>query len=150
MTNSCGLTNKETGSVLVVALVVLMLLTIIGIAASQMSESELNMAANWKFQREAFYAAESARGYVARSPELYDNQNVTIGAPKSFSSPKGLLGGKQSFDGTVEYIGASAAPRGSGFETGRFKAYRYKMQCNGHGPSGAKAVIEIGFYRLGF
>jgi len=141
---------NENGSVLVVALVVLMLLTIIGIAATQMSESELGMAANWRFQREAFYAAESAGGYVARSPELYDNENMSTGTPKTFSSPTGLLGNKQSFDGTVEYLGASAVPRGSGFETGQFKAHRYKMQCNGYGPSGAKAIIEIGFYRLGF
>jgi hypothetical protein len=150
MTISCGFADRETGSVLVVALVVLMLLTIVGIAATQMSESELSMAGNWRFQREAFYAAESASGYVARSPELYDNQNITAGTPRSFSSPEGLLGHKQSFDGTVEYLGASAAPRGSGFEVGRFKAYRYKMLCNGYGPSGARALIEVGFYRLGF
>jgi hypothetical protein len=130
--------------------VVLMLLTIIGMSATQMSESELGMAGNWKFQRKAFYAAQSASGYVARSPELYDNGNIAPGTPQSFSSPDGLLGGADSFDGTVQYLGASAVPRGSGFETGQFKAHRYKMQCNGYGPSGARAVIEIGFYRLGF
>ena len=145
-----GFVNEQNGSVLVVALVVLVLLTTIGIAATQMSESELGMAANWKFQKQAFYAAESASGYVVRSPELYDNENMSAGTPKTFSSPARLLGNKQSFDGTVEYLGASAVPRGSGFETGQFKAHRYKMQCTGYGPSGAKATIEIGFYRLGF
>jgi hypothetical protein len=150
MNNTRKFTSTEEGSVLVVALVVLVLLTIIGIAATQMSESELGMAGNWKFQREAFYAAESASGYVARSPELYDNGNMAAGIPESFSSPEGLLGHTQSFDGTVQYLGASSVPRGSGFEAGQFKAHRYKMQCNGYGPSGAKTVIEIGFYRLGF
>jgi uncharacterized protein (UPF0333 family) len=149
-TSSGRFAKRENGSVLVVALVVLALLTIIGIAATQMSESELGMAANWRFQKQAFYAAESASGYVARSPELYDNENMSASTPKAFSSPVGLLGNKQSFDGTVEYLGASAVPRGSGFETGQFKAHRYKMQCNGYGPSGAKAAIEMGFYRLGF
>jgi hypothetical protein len=150
MTDSCGIAAGERGSVLVVALVVLALLTVVGIAATQMSGSELSMAANWKFQRQAFYAAESASGYVARTPDLYGNGNITAGTPRSFSSPEGLLGPKQSFDGTVEYLGASAAPRGSGFEVGRFKAHRYKMLCNGYGPSGARARIEVGFYRLGF
>jgi len=150
MKASGGFADRENGSVLVVALVVLALLTIIGIAATQMSESELGMAANWRFQKQAFYAAESANGYVARSPELYDNENMSASTPKTFSSPAGLLVNRQSFDGTVEYLGASAVPRGSGFETGQFKAHRYKMQCNGHGPSGAKATIEIGFYRLGY
>ncbi|MFZ0448652.1 MAG: pilus assembly PilX N-terminal domain-containing protein [Desulfatiglandaceae bacterium] len=142
--------DREQGSVMVIALVVLALLTIIGIAASQLSESELGMAANWRLQKEAFYAAESAGGYVTRSPNLYDNENMSGSAPKTFSSPGGVLGPGQSFDGTVQYLGASAAPRGSGFEVGAFKAHRYKMICNGHGPSGARRSLEIGFYRLGF
>jgi len=142
--------KEEEGSVLVIALIVLALLTIIGIAATQMSETELGMAANWKFQKEAFYAAESAGSYVARSPEFYDTDNISVANPKTFSSSPGLLGPDQSFDGTVQYLGASAAPRGSGFETGMFRAHRYKMQCIGHGPSGARAAIEIGFYRVGF
>ena len=150
MGTSHEFSDKEHGSVLVVALVVLVLLTIIGIAATQMSESELGMAGNWKAQRQAFYAAEAAGSYGARSPELYDNTNMATGSPKDFSSPTGLLGNKQSFEGTVEYLGNGDVPRGSGFETGQFKAHRYRMECIGHGPSGAKATVEIGFYRLGY
>ncbi len=140
----------ETGSILVVALVVLALLTVIGIAATQVSELELGMSANWNFQKEAFYAAESAGNYVARSPELYGTENITVGIPKTFKSASGLLGPGQSFDGTVEYLRATTPPRGSGFETGTFRAHRYKMLSNGYGPSSAKAAVEVGFYRVGF
>jgi len=140
----------EAGSILVVALVVLALLTIIGIAATQTSELELGMSANWNFQKKAFYAAESAGSYVSRSPELYGTENLAVGIPKTFQSASGLLGPDQSFDGTVEYLGASTPPRGSGFETGTFRAHRYRMVGNGYGPSGAKAAVEVGFYRVGF
>lgn len=142
--------RREEGSVLLVALIVLVLLTILGIAASKTSDLELGMAANWQFQKEAFYAAESAASYVAESPELYDNHNISAGEPESFSSSPAMLGNAQSFSGSVQYLGISAPPRGSGFETGTFKAYKYKMECDGRGPSGARARVEAGFYRVGF
>ena len=150
MTDSCGIAARERGSVLVVALVVLALLTVVGIAATQMSGSELSMAANWKFQRQAFYAAESASGYVARTPDLYGNGNITAGTPRSFSSPEGLLGPKQSFDGTVEYLGASTSPRGSGFEVGKFYSHKYQINSTGFAPRSSKSEVEVGFYRIGF
>ena len=142
--------SDEAGSVLVVALVVLALLTVIGIAATQVSELELGMSASWNFQKEAFYAAESAGNFVAGSPELYGSENLKIGIPKTFNSNPGLLGPGRSFAGTVEYLGGSNPPRGSGFETTTFRAHRYKMVSTGHGPSGAKAKVEVGFYRVGF
>jgi PilX N-terminal len=142
--------ERENGSVMVVALVVLTLLTIIGIAATQLSESELRMAANWRFQKEAFYAAESAVSYVVRSPKLYDQSNMSGSIPKTFKSASALPGPNHSFDGTVQYLGASPPPRGSGFETGTFKVHRYKMQSNGYGPSNARVAVEVGFYRIGF
>jgi hypothetical protein len=150
METSRGFVNGENGSVMVIALVVLALLTIIGISATRISQLELGMSANWSLQKEAFYAADSAGNYVARSPELYGTDNITAGSPKAFKSASGLLGPRQSFDGTVQYLGASTPPRGSGFETTTFKAYRYKMQGNGYGPSGARAAVEVGFYRIGF
>lgn len=142
--------GREEGSALLVALIVLVLLTLLGIAASRMSELELGMAANWQFHKEAFYAAESAANYVAESPELYDTHNISASEPKTFSSSPAMLGSAQSFSGSVQYLGVSAPPRGSGFEAGTFKAYKYKMQCDGRGPSGAKARVEAGFYRIGF
>ena len=56
----------------------------------------------------------------------------------------------QSFGGNVEYIGFSAAHRGSGTQVGTFKAHNYKMTCKGYGPSNAESQIDAGFYRIGF
>ena len=50
--------NKEDGSVLVVALITLVLLTIIGISASTTSNIEIRVAGNEKFHKMAFYAAD--------------------------------------------------------------------------------------------
>jgi hypothetical protein len=51
--------SGEQGSVLIVALVILVLLTIIGISATTTTDIETQIAGNEKFQKIAFYSADS-------------------------------------------------------------------------------------------
>ena len=51
--------KKDEGSVMVAALLILVLLTIIGISATTMSNSELNITANTQLHKMAFFTAES-------------------------------------------------------------------------------------------
>ena len=51
--------KKDDGSVMVAALLILVLLTIIGISATTMSNSELNITANMQLHKMAFFTAES-------------------------------------------------------------------------------------------
>lgn len=147
--------NNENGSVIVIALLTLAIVTFIGIAANSTSETELQIAGNQKFHKFAFYAAEAARGFVTENPDLYGTNNITVGGFLHFPnnadfSEKYALGSTQSLSGDVEYLGSSAPPRGSGYEAGKFKAHWYKMTCDGYGPSNAQSQIEAGFYRIGF
>jgi hypothetical protein len=147
--------KNEDGSVVVVALLILALLTIIGIAAMTTTNVELKISGNEKSYKMALYAAEAARGYVEKTPELYGPDNIILGAGLDFpdendSSVVVHLSPKQSFNGYVEYIDYSAPPRGSGTEVGTFKAHNYKMTCKGYGPSNAESQVEAGFYRMGF
>lgn len=148
-------TGGQRGSVLIIALFMLMLFTIMGVIATRMSITELKASSNEKVHRLAFYLAEAARAYVAQSPELWGPNNLSSSSPKNFSSHAAgvVLGETQSFDGEVRFLEKSVPPRGSGFETSTFKAYKYKMTCNGyygHDPNKAKASIEAGFYRVGY
>ncbi len=147
--------KNEEGSVMVVTILILALLTIIGIAAMSTTNVELKISGNEKSYKMALYAAEAARGYVAKTPELYGPDNMMLGQGLNFpdennSSIVVQLSSKQSFGGTVEYLGFSAPPRGSGTQVGAFKAHKYKMTCEGYGPAKAESQIEAGFYRLGF
>jgi len=142
--------NSNKGSVLIIALLVLALSTITGIVVAKMTMNEIRASSNIAKQKMAFYAAESARNYVALRPDLYGNDNMDPSTPFEFESPADVPGPDQSFDGYVQYIGVSEVPRGSGFEIGTFKAYKYKMVCNGYGPSGAESRVEAGFYRIGY
>jgi hypothetical protein len=146
---------NEDGSVMVVAILILALLTIIGIAAMSTTNVELKISGNEKSYKMALYAAEAARGYVEKTPELYGPDNMTLGQGLNFQDENDplvvvRLSSAQSFGGTVEYLGFSAPPRGSGTQVGTFKAHKYKMTCEGYGPARAESQIEAGFYRMGF
>jgi len=154
MKEKCLLRNED-GSVLVIALIILVLLTLLGISATTTSQIEIQIAENERSHKIAFYAAEAAGAYVAGSPEVYGPDNITVGGYINFPddedpSARYALGSTKSFNGDVEYLGSSAPPRGSGYGVGKFKAHNYKMTCNGYRSPNSKSVIEAGFYRIGF
>lgn len=144
--------KNEEGSVIVVALIIMVLLLIMGISATNMSTIESQILRNTIIQKQTFYSAETAREYVPPHTELYHGANVTVGAGINFPGPgtdEKISIGSQSFNGNVTYIGSSQPPRGSGTEAGKFKAHRYEITANGY-VNDATCTVEAGFYRLGF
>ena len=147
--------NNENGSVLVVTLIMLCLLSLIGIAASRTSETEVIVANNQRNYKVAFYTAETARYYVSKTPDLYNSAHITIDEEVSFSDEdnatvKDKMPSDQTFNGDVSYTGSFTVPRGAGFDAGNYRAHKYKMDCDGYGPSNGHANIKSGFYRIGF
>jgi hypothetical protein len=147
--------HNEKGFVIVVAVIMLAIVTIMGIAATRTSDTEIRIAVNERFYKQAFYAAEAGATYGAESPNLYGSDNITVGGYLSFPnnddpSEKYSVSSIQSFNGDIEYLGFSAPPRGSGYDAEKFRAHRYRMTCNGFGLSRSQSRIEEGFYRIGF
>jgi len=81
--------TSEEGSVLVISVVILALLTVIGIAATSTTSIELQIAGNEKTYKENFYQAEGAAMMLVRVLEdLADDTKLKDDPPK-FSSPAG-------------------------------------------------------------
>ena len=57
--------NNETGSLMVIAVVLLMLLTVMGIAITTTTSIELQIAANDRLHKTAFYAADGATDFAS-------------------------------------------------------------------------------------
>lgn len=161
--------KNEEGSVIVVALLILVALTVIGIAALNTSSIDIRIAGNEKFHKIAFYAAKAAGEYVVGNPVFYGNANSTVGGSINFDNDnidndgdgavdegneQYPLGSGQSFTTQVTYLGqgsASGGPiRGTGNATGQYTAHRYRIDCTGLGLNNATSQVQIGFYRTGF
>jgi len=156
------LPENENGSITVLAVVLLMLLTLLGIAVTTTSSIEVRIAGNELRQKLAFYSAEAAKGYVIWNPELYGSLNITSGTPHYFPNDTDpyapitslpapeALNSNQSFNGDVKYLSSVTPPRGSGYEAGHYRAHSYTMTCNGYSSHNTSTRVEIGFYRIGF
>jgi len=147
--------RNEEGSALIASLLLLVILTLIGIAATSTTSTDMRIASNEKSYKYAFYAGEAARGYVSADNTLYGPLNITLGGKRYFPNNADTtewfnLSSAQSFKGDVEYIGWTAPPRGSGYSAEKYKAHRYQMTIDATGPRDAVCGIEAGFYRIGF
>jgi hypothetical protein len=69
-----ALNNHDAGFVLVLAVFMLSLLAMIGLAAMTTSTTEIEIAANEKFRKIAFYQAESGLNIGAELVEMLDGQ----------------------------------------------------------------------------
>lgn len=85
----CPITN-ERGSLLVIALIILMLLTVIGVAITTTASLEMQIAANDRLHKTAFYAAD---GGIDIGAELLE-QN--LGCSGGFSEDAALGGGQRN------------------------------------------------------
>jgi len=146
--------KNEEGSVIVVALIIMVLLLIMGISATNMSTIESQILRNTIMQKQAFYGAEAAREYVPPRTALYFGANVNPAGPGiNFPNPdvpdERISMGSQSYNGNVRYTGSSQPPRGSGTEAGKFKAHRYEITGKGY-VNQTQSTVQAGFYRLGF
>ena len=67
--------NNEEGSVLILALIMLVLLTLIGISATTTSMIETRIAGNERVYKRNLYSAEAAAMQCAQNMEQTDLQN---------------------------------------------------------------------------
>ena len=126
--------DNERGSVLNVAMLVLMLMALIGVAVSRSTTTDVKISGNYKVDNMAFYAAEATRAFLVTHPELYDSENITPnvdpGDDNGVTIATTAIGDKESYDGYVEYMTASTPPRGAGVDAAVFRAHNYKLTSN--------------------
>jgi len=146
--------NNEKGSVLIVAVIFLMLLTVLGIFATTTSTIELQISGNDKINKMVFYAADSGVPFVSGNPDWYGPNNID-GEETYFS---GLSADKKECQlsdklkiviGNVTCLGKSQMPAGAGYSAGTIFAINYQLTSTGTGPNNGSSKIEAGFYRIG-
>lgn len=155
VTNKMTVVNNQRGSVINVALLILLLLAVIGFAVSQTSTTDVKIAGNFKAAQLAFYAAEAGRAYVESDSALYGSGNVTPGTGENFpvagnDSVTQALGDNQSFKGVVTYQYVGNAPRGMGYGVGEVFAHNYMIESTGYyEPRDTESKVACGVFRFG-
>jgi hypothetical protein len=143
--------DNDRGSVLVVALLVLVLLTLMGISATTTSTIEVQMAGNEKFHDMAFYAAESGwqtslnwldRQYPGVTQNLgWDEESETF-VPENYNTPDYMVLAEDNdteYSVKIEFVGTRAVP---GYGT-NFRRFNYRVNSVGIGPRKARSEVSV-------
>ncbi|MEM3112703.1 MAG: pilus assembly PilX N-terminal domain-containing protein [Candidatus Anstonellales archaeon] len=124
--------KNETGAALVVALIMLIVLTLIGLAAMFTSTFEVILSGNKRGATDAFYSAESGIQVVVGNLENFDLPGKYVNNQYNpFTDPKNPNPTQANV--TITYFPDRAeAPRGSGYgATGQFEFVHYQIDSIG-------------------
>lgn len=165
-----SLPKRQSGATLMVALMMLLVLTIIGLAAVRGTTQQLRMSANTQNQADAFQSADSiirkvmaeVRGQVTPPPYEPAGSNLlinSIAAPQLRCHPNpatapaecaadATSGGTRS--ATISYAGQYVSPGSSlGVGAGALVAHRFRIDAMGRTSSGTSSLQEQGMERIG-
>ncbi len=128
------LPSQQSGAMLIVGLVLLLVLTVIGVSGMRTATMEITMASNTQFEEDAFQAAEDAID-LAIGTRDYTTDTVRTIAP--LNNP--------DYDrwATTTYRCNTFAP---GFTIGEYDAFHFDTNAVGRGPRGAPANHLQSFY----
>jgi hypothetical protein len=162
MSNPIGVVNNEDGYLLIMAtLMILVLLTILGIAASRTANTEVTVAGNELVYQRNFYLAEGAVmeavEELIRDSDLHDGTpswlNTTPAAVTEVSVGSFWDGAGISDDldetGNTRYVaGLEANPVAAGGSLDMDKPRVYSLGVYGRCQRGGVATIKVGYIKV--
>lgn len=134
----CTRARRQRGTVLVMAMIILLVLTIIGISALSITSLEAKMASNTQDVTRAFEAAESGFNMALNTPGTLDLHNEITDNFDIDSRKSGYA------EVTTKFLTFSPPKRGSGFSAINYDAANFDQKSIGQTTSGAKSVLHQG------
>jgi type IV pilus assembly protein PilX len=135
--------SAQRGAALVVALVLLMIMTLMGVAGMRAATLELQMAGNYQFAQLAFQAAESAIKAEIEAGGLSTNLNRNVAYSYPTANPVATV------NANTQFISSGAVPAG-GYSLGAsFIAYHFEVQAAATSQRNATSNQAQGFYIVG-
>jgi hypothetical protein len=142
------LRNNEAGSVMVLAFVLLVVLTVIGIFATRTAQIDLQVASNEVPYKQNFYIAEGGLNReVAELINTSSPTNVRPAGDETFTD-RSFLGNAHTYSYLVHYLGAFVPPKGYGTETAARYDYRVQTKAGGTAASG-EVTVKARVYKIG-
>jgi type IV pilus assembly protein PilX len=144
--------HQQRGAALITALVMLVILTLLGLAGMTTSTMEERMAANAQEMNRAFQAAATGLELVFNDEAAFDTRNtedVDDTANDNYIDPTSTIGAyvaSTTYDSI--YRQSTVPPRGSGWDSS-FAYYHFDLSSTGTTISGASSTVHAGAYQVG-
>ncbi len=132
--------SNQKGTVLVMSMSILVILTLIGVSAMRNSSLEVKMATSVQDTTNAFHAAESGLGKMLSTTGNFD---VSAETTASYT-----FGSYASTEIKTNFIDFSPPPRGSGYSIINYQTANFDQKSTGTTTSNAKSVIHQGIYQV--
>ena len=143
--------KNENGIALVVAMVMLLLLTMIGIMALNTSSTELRIVGNYRNTEVAFFAAEGGVAFGQTSPTIYNALQLAPPVPVTSWSGSTAVN-IYSADVSVVWVATSnivPAKIAAVTDPDAVKVINHFVgTITGHGPNNSTVILESEFVRL--
>ncbi len=131
---------RQRGTVLVMAMVILLVLTIIGVTAMNTSSLEAKMATNIQETNRAFETAESGLNKALNTAGAFD-----LHAPYVRNTfPFGSLGYQSEATVDTSWKSFSTPKRGSGYSAVNYDSANFDQKSTGSTETGAQSVLHQG------
>jgi hypothetical protein len=134
--------RKQSGTALVVALIMMVVITLIALASSYTSIFEIAISGNKRGKTNAFFQADGCINELASSPATFDLDlahfvPLVPNTTSIYNSPPTSCG-----SGSVTaFLNQSGAPRGGGWGTGTTYSY-FLINCTGPDKAGSAAIAK--------
>lgn len=143
--------RNEKGVALVLAMVMLVLMTILGVLALSTSTTEIGISGNYKMAQEIFYTADAAIERAQTDSAIYST--IVPGTCNSWpvcgggsTTPWSISGNTANV--SVDYLTSGSLPPGSGSDPEIFQAYYFLATTTASGANGSEYMVESQVARI--
>lgn len=139
MNRSTNFPGKQSGTALVMSMVVLVILTILGLSAMRVSVMETRMAGNIQDSTIAFQAAESGLAKALNTGGSFSIHSV-VTEKFNFNFGKSTV--------ETSFVDFSPPKRGSGYSIINYDVANFDQQSTGTTSSGGQNIVHRGVFQI--
>lgn len=142
MTRIVAHPSRQAGTVLIVAMILLVMLTLLGVTAMNTTSLEEKMASNNQEQVRAFQAAETGLSQAFNDDNAYDISGT-------YSVASAVFAGSDNQAGYIStFLGFSNPPDDSLYSAANFQAAHFNFRSVGTSGSNLSVILNGGAYQI--
>ncbi len=139
---SCPNRARQSGAVLIVSMIILVILTLLGVTAMNTTSLQERIASNTQEQVHAFQAAETGLNQAFADNLAYDISGT-------YSSPLTAFAGSADSAGyDTTFLGFSPPPPGSLYSATSFQAAHFNFRATGTSATNLSIILNGGAYQI--